>query len=123
MTNRLKSLIELRKRFKKRELWQEYLKQRSSNRPFWYSPNSRREQHGNFHFHNDGLIELRKRGKLLLSLRGLDLVYFLSAVKAVDEDKREDYYIRRFNERVQKMICDELAELEPLKEALENEWR
>lgn len=121
MTSVIQSLIELSKRRRKRELWQQYLKQRSSNRPFWFSPNSRRGQHGNFHFHNDGLIELRKQGRLLLALYDLDLLYYLFAIKAVDEEKREDYYWRLFNDLVQKMICYALAELESLKEASENE--
>lgn len=71
-------------------------------------------QHGNFHFHPGDYITLKKQGKLLLSLRDLESVYYALAIQSRQEGKDEQYYWRQFNSDIQKLIDDKLAELEPL---------
>src|SRR6266699_457089 len=75
-------------------------------------------RHGNFHFHHGDLIEFKKQGNLLLSLRDLEFVYSLLAILSLQEGKDEDYYWRKFNSDIQKVIDDKLAEIEPLIEWL-----
>jgi hypothetical protein len=102
-------------RYRARALWQEYLKRR----PYWWDfRDVKSKQHGNFHFHDDGLITLQKQGNLLLSLRGLERVYYLLAIQSVSEGRPENYYWREFNRNIQKMIDNRQTELEPLVEQL-----
>ena len=79
-------------------------------------------RHGNFHFHHGDLIEFKKQGNLLLSLRDLEFVYSLLAILSLQEGKDEDYYWRKFNSDIQKVIDDKLAELEPLIIDVGIEW-
>src|SRR6266567_5524080 len=110
--------LELYQKYKARALWQEYLKRRP-HRPYWWDfRDVKSKQHGNFHFHDDGLITLQKQGKLLLSLRGLERVYYLLAIQSVIEGKPENYYWREFNRKIQKMIDNTLTGVEPLLEQL-----
>src|SRR5258706_4374552 len=101
-----------------RALWQEYLKRRP-HRPYWWDfRDVKSKQHGNFHFHDDGLITLQKQGKLLLSLRGLERVYYLLAIQSVIEGKPENYYWQEFNSKIQKMIAKTRTGLEHVLEQL-----
>lgn len=104
-----------RRRKWQRELWQEYRKRQPRRR---YFQDLKNEQHGNFHFHNDGLITLRRQGNVLLELRGLERLYYLLAIQSIEEQKEVHYYWRKFNRDMQKMIDAQLAEREPLVEQL-----
>ncbi|HZO75385.1 MAG TPA: hypothetical protein VFB60_24495 [Ktedonobacteraceae bacterium] len=106
------------KRRRQQALWQEYRKRQ----PRWrYFQDVKNEQHGNFHFHDDGLITLRKQGNLLLELCGLERLYYLSAIQSIEEQKGGNYCWRKFNRGIQEIIDAKLAELEPLIEQLELE--
>ncbi len=110
--------LSYRRRKWQRALWQEYRKRQ----PRWrYFQDVKNEQHGNFHFHDDGLITLRKQGNSLLELRGLERLYYLLAIQSIEEQKEGNYFWRKFNRDIQKMIDAKLAELEPLIEQLELE--
>ncbi len=74
--------------------------------------------HGNFHFHSGDVITLKKQGNLLLSLHDLESVYYALAIQSQHEGKDENYYWRKFNSDIQKVIDDKLAEIEPLIEWL-----
>src|SRR6185312_10559131 len=106
------------KRKRQHELWQEYRKRQ----PCWrYFQGVKNKQHGNFHFHDDGLITLRKQGNLLLELRGLERLYYLLAIQSIEEQKISNYCWRKFNRDLQRMIDAKRAELEPLIKRLELE--
>jgi len=107
--------ISYQRRRLQRMLWQEYRKRQPRRRRFRDVKN---EQHGNHHFHDDGLITLRKQGNVLLELRGLERLYYLSAIQSIEEQKEGNYHWREFQRDIQKMIDAKLAEHEPLIEQL-----
>ncbi len=91
-------------------------KSRSRFRPF------NTKNHGNFHFHPGDVIEFKKRGNLLLSLRDLEYVCDALAIQSQHEGKDENYYWRKFNSDIQKVIDDKVAELDPFLANVAIEW-
>lgn len=79
----------------------------------WMERYQKKTEHGNFHFHSGDLITFKKQGNLLLRLRDLEFVYYLLANQSQQEGKDENYYWRKFNSDIQKVIDDKVAELDP----------
>ena len=66
--------------------------------------------HGNFHFYSGDLIQLKKRGHLLLFVHGLETLYNASVSRSWHERKGRNYYWQEFNSDIQKVIDEKLAE-------------
>lgn len=64
-------------------------------------------------FPSGDFITFKKQGNLLLSLRDLEFLYYLLANQSRQEGKDENYYWRKFNSDIQKVIDDKVAELDP----------
>lgn len=68
------------------------------------------QHHGNFHFYGNGFIQLKRRGRLLLLVCGLEALYFVAHRRALYEEKPWDYYWQESNDALQEAINNQLAE-------------